>query len=101
MNSELQSEGLRTCYASPHFSLLRKISKYDFFGGRMSFSSSFARETRIISVDCNGIPRCPSRVKKTDSVLPESFITIDDESRTTSGRSLRVCGQIGVIRKDF
>src|SRR5213595_3689984 len=32
--------------------------------------------------------------------VPESFITMEDESRITNGRSLKVCGQMGVITKD-
>src|SRR5260370_24288355 len=87
-------------YTSPHFSLLRKYSKYDFLGGWISFSRSFAREARKIFFGCKGIPLCPSRVRKTDSVSPESFISMEDESWITSGRSLSMCGQIGVITKD-
>src|SRR5260370_13019003 len=87
-------------YTSPHFSLLRKISKYDFLGGWMSFSSSFARETRARSVGSNGIPRWPSRVRKTDSVFPASVISILHAPQITSGGSLRGYGQLAAIPND-
>ena len=54
---------------------------------------------RTVSVVCSTIPFCPSSVKKTDSVLANNFISMEDESRTTTGRSVKVCGQIGVITK--
>jgi hypothetical protein len=65
----------------------------------MSLRHCGERVMRMRSSDCIGIPFWPSRVRKTDSKFPVSLSSMADESRTTTGRSVRVCGQMGVMMK--
>src|SRR6266404_6864494 len=62
----------------------------------MSFSRSLARTIATLSSDCINTPFCPSSVRYTDSAVPRNRISTLHVSPTTSGRSLNVCGQIGV-----
>src|SRR6266481_5136384 len=87
-------------YASPHFNLFRKISKYVLFGGWINFNRSAANLIRTWSPICMGTPVCPSSVRNTESELCDKYNSISEVSCTTTGRSLRVCGQIGVIKID-
>ncbi len=57
-------------------------------------------EIRTRSVACSGIPFCPSSVRNTDSVPADNFTSMIDVSLTTTGRSLSVCGQMGVMMND-
>jgi len=51
---------LRENYASPHFNLFRKISKYVLFGGWINFNRSAASVIRTVVPDLHGHAGLPS-----------------------------------------